>query len=367
MSIREKLGLGPKTAPATDAPATALTPTYFSDEEQALRDAALAAELARATIDEPREEDADDEPRERTEEEVMVEASERLEEMELPQGAWSLIDRACESISRNTGEGLPDEEAKEKAKQLASLFTAADNDLSVVLEALTVSTPVLDRPGVVYSALYRVLSQCVFFANLDYRQAEGMDGWSDDAVVEGWYMRYVNSSYVDEALSHIVRGTQADGSDDIALDAGNDDRGDDEVPVGFDTRREIQLQYLAEKYGRVGAGGGPRAQLSGADNDDFTNAVVQALEDVQMFFDLTCQSFGWDPNKPIPFANIANPDGSFTPILDATTALDAQEIKRKAAQAKRREKRTAVMSAAQLAAAAIIERTLARQSVHRRK
>ncbi len=60
----------------------------------------------------------------------------------------------------------------------------------------------------------------------------------------------------------------------------------------------------------------------------------------------------------MPYGNVRNPDGSFTPITDPEIALDATEIKRKAAQAKRKEKTRANLSAAAVAAQQLLAAAL---------
>lgn len=339
MNIREKLGLGPKKDNATST----LTDDYVEQaQQQADNDTAaqLGASDDDTTVEAPM-----------TEEEAMRDASERITALSLGEGSWSLIDRAMDSLARNTGTGLEDPDAVARAKQLASLIRAADNNLEIVVRALVGSTPVLDRPGVVYSLLYRVVQQSVFFANLDLRQAEGIDLYSDDALVAEFFARYTNSEYVDEALSRVVHTENGDVS--LSPDDQREKQQSDAAfsDMGFEARRDIELRYLFEKYG----------------SDDLGDAVVRSLEDVQLLCDLTAQSFGWPNDRPMPYANVREPNGSYTPITDARTALDAQEIKRKASQQRRREARAEQMSKAQLLAAEIVTASLARPTIHRRK
>ena len=134
------------------------------------------------------------------------------------------------------------------------------------------------------------------------------------------------------------------------------------APAGFETRREAQLRMLQEQYGHGASG--DRAHLVGADSEDAANAVLTATSDLRLFFQLTAESFGWGPERPMPYGNVRNPDGTFTPITDVEIALDATEIKRKAAQAKRKEKNRATLSAAALAAQAILAKALDSKKVH---
>lgn len=346
--IRESLGLEPKNTDPSAPPVTNLPDNYFSEEEAGLR-AQAAALGSGITLDPmPDEPEAtDDEPR--TEEEQMAHAAERLEKLELGHGSWTLIDRALDNIARNTGAGLTDEDARQRAKELAALVSATDNQLDVLVSAVAQATPVLERGLAVRNVLYRVLQQCVFYANLDYRQAEGIDAYSDDAVVAAFFERYVSSQYVEEALARVVDDQVLSTEDEREKEQHDAATSD----MGFEAMRDIQLRYLADKYG--------------VDASSLEEAVLQALQDIQLMFDLTAQSYGWDPNQPVPYAFVQEKDGSFTPINDAQTALDAQEIKRVAAQKRRREQRSEQMAKAQDIAAAIVAASLKRPTVHRRK
>lgn len=359
--IRESLGLGAKAADENTAPHTNLPDSYFSDEEVKLREQAAAELGSGVTLDPPPEdpEAADDEPK--SEEEVMAAAAEQLDALELGHGSWTLIDRALDNIGKNTGTGLTDEDARLRAKELAALVNATDNQLDVLVAAIAGATPVLDRGLAVRNVLYRVLQQCVFYANLDYRQAEGMDLYSDEATVAAFFERYVSTQYVEEALGRVVNEQALSADDEREREFSDEVRSSQ----GFDATRDIQLAYLHETYA-VGSSG-DRRFLATVENDDVAQAVVQALQDIQLMFDLTAQSYGWDPSQPIPYAFVAEKDGTFTPINDAQTALDAQEIKREASQKKRREQRSATMAKAQDIAAAIVAASLKRPTVHRRK
>ncbi len=282
-----------------------------------------------------------------TEEQVIARAAERLDTLELHPGSWSLIDRALDSMSRNTGAGLDDPDAVLEAKQRAALVKATDNDLSVLTQAIIATVPAVDAAGAVYSTLYAVMKNCVFFANLDYQQAQGMDSYSDDATVQAFFERYVSSTYVDEALSRVVDGRTLSADDTREKEQEDQQRSDQ----GFEARREIELAYLTEKYGAI----------------DVEDAVVQSLRDIQLLFQMTCESLGWPPERPMPFGNVRNADNvSFTPIDDAKTAIEAAEIARQASQKKRREKRAAMLTGAAAAAAAIVASSLKRPTVHKR-
>ena len=331
-NIRKLLGLGEKADPNT----THLPADYFDQPE-------IVDEAPR--IEASAEETASDEPL--NEVEAMAAAAERLEKIELGEGSWSLIDRALDSIARNTGAGL-DEEGQLTAKYRAQLAKLADNDLSVIVQGIIAASAATDAAGNVYSYLYAVLKNCVFFANLDYRFAEGMDQYSDEATVQEFFVRYTSSTYVEEALSRVVSDRTLSADDTREYEQERKTRSDQ----GFEDRRDIELRYLQEKYGA----------------EDPADAVLQALNDIQIFFDLTVASLGWDSNeRPMPFGNVREPDGKFTPINDAQNALDAAEIARQASQKKRREKRAQTMADAATAVAAIMAKSMQRPNVHLRK
>lgn len=354
MSIREKLGLGPKADPNQ----TNLPEGYL--EEGLARKQAEAAKVATAgpdvLLDGLPTDDLDREDERRaslTEDERLAEdmtnASERLEKIELSHGAWSLIDRAADSMQRQTGAGLDDPDAKQAAKERAALMKIADNDLTVCVQAIIAGSAPEDAPGNVYGFLYAVLKSATFFGNLDYRLAEGMDVYSDDAVVEQFFENYVSSTYVEEALARVV-GDQVLINDDIRESEQEEKARSD---MGFESRRNLQIEALRELYG--------------ASDDEPGEAVKQALRDVQLMFQLQTEAIGWPVDRPMPFGNVAEPNGTFSPIHDVQTALDAVEIKREAAKVRRREKRSATMSAAQLAAQAIIAKSMQRPNVHQRR
>lgn len=334
-SIRDTLGLGEKKDPNV----TTLPDDYFDQPQEQV---AAPADPVTAGL-----EDDLDEVVPLTEEEAIAQAGERLSTLELHPGSWSLIDRALDSMSRNTGSGLDDPDAVLEAKQRAMLVKATDNDLSVLTQAIIASSAPEDAAGNVYSILYAVMKNCVFFANLDYQQAQGMDAYSDEATVQAFFERYVSSTYVDEALSRVV-GDQVLSADDNREKEQEDKQRSDQ---GFEARREIELAYLTEKYHAL----------------DVEEAVVQALRDIQLLFQLTCESLGWDLMRPMPFGNVRNADGTYTPISDALTAIEAAEIARQASQKKRREKRTQMLSGAAAAAQAILAKSMQRPTVHLRK
>lgn len=353
MSIREALGLGPKTNPnQTDLPEG-----YLEDKAAAAEAAKVATAGPDVHLTDLPTDDLDNERDERranmTDDERLAEdmaqAGERLEQLELSTGAWSLIDRAADSMQRQTGAGLDDPDARADAKARAALLKIADNDLSVCVQAIIAGSAAEDAPGNVYGFLYAVLKSATFFGNLDYRLAEGMDIYSEDAVVEQFFDSYVSSTYMEEALARVV-GDQVLITDDIRESQAEEKARSD---MGFESRRNMQIAALRELYG--------------ADEDAPGEAVKTALRDVQLMFQLQTEMIGWSVDRPMPFGNVQEVNGSFTPITDVETALDAVEIKREAAKVRRREKRAAAMSGAQAAAAAIVAKAMQRPTVHQKK
>ena len=329
--LRSSLGLGPKS----DTPRAPLVDDTVdvTNEERAKEQAAMAASEPA-----PSDDDLLD---------PMQAAAAQLDGFELSRGAYSLLDRSLDSISKNTGAGLEDPDAVQEAKLRAALIRATGNSLSVAIQAVVQISPVEEAPNAVYSLLYSVMRNALFFANLDYRQAQGMDVYSEDAEVAEWFYRYVGDDTVFEALGHVVDGNE------LSPDARE---ADVEPPVGLESLRDRQLSMLVETYGNGASG--DRKHLVGADSEDAAEAVVTALSDLRLFFTLTAESFGWDPDRPLPYGNVRNPDGSFTPITDPVVALDATEIKRVASQAKRKERRRESLSKAAEAAQAILSKAL---------
>lgn len=271
---------------------------------------------------------------------AMQAAGKQLDNFELSQGAASLLDRALDALSKNTGAGLEDPAAVQDAKLTASIIRNAGNDLSVVLEAYTLVADPLNLGATIYSVCNKVMRQSLFFANLDYRQAEGLDIASDDSVTEAFFARYVDDQYVTEALGHVVEGVE------LVDDPREADR---EPPYGFETHREAQLKALARVYG----------------SEEPTEAVINALSDLRLFLQLLTEVHGWDPERPMPYANNMEPNGTFTPIHDVVQALELTEIKRAASQVRRRERAMATSAAALEKVRALMAAKVSGPKVHR--
>lgn len=235
-----------------------------------------------------------------------------LEGFRMTPGAKSLLDRAMDNLSKNDGAGLEDPDARIAAKQRAALVEAAGNDLSVVIAALVASCEgnPRDIAPTVFSVCFNVLKSAVFIANLDYRR------------------------YLDP---------RADFDLTMYVDLREDEPS---APAGLATSVEREFEYFRETYG--------------ASCEDIEDVFACSLEDLRLWLQLTSESFGWDPDRPIPFAYMQRPDGGFDPINDPALALDNAEIKRKEGQKRRRERETARMSAAALKAQQMVAASLKR-------
>lgn len=262
------------------------------------------------------------------EDDPAMKAAEALEGFTLTPGAKSLLDRAVDNIATSTGSGITDPELKQIISSRAALLAASGSDLSVAITAIVDSCtedPQAISP-MVYSLCYNVLKQAVFYANLDQRRY--LDPKGDFDLTPYNLTRRVE----DEAFGH-----------DFAADQREELR---DPPVGLDSAIEREWEYYREIYGVT--------------VDTTEDIFAAALNDLRLFLQLTCESFGWEPDRPMPFANIANPDGTYTPINDAAQAIDHAEVTRKARMAERRAKDAVRMNAAAQRAAEIARKALAR-------
>ncbi len=257
-----------------------------------------------------------------------------LESFRLTPGAKSLLDRAMDNVAKNDGSGIEDPDARIAIKQRAALVEAAGNDLSVIIAALCASCE--DNPRdiapAVYSLCFNILKSAVFIANLDYRRY--LDPRADFDLLPYGGAKYGQMTVEREAL-----GTDGD----FAADQREETR---EAPAGLDSMVEREFNYFRETYG------------SGL--EDYEDVFACALEDLRLFLQLTSESFGWDPDRPIPFAFIQTPEGTFEPINDPALALDHTEIKRKESLKRRREREGARMANAAKVAAQLVAKSLAR-------
>lgn len=264
-------------------------------------------------------------------------AAEQLEEFNLTPGAKLLLDRAVDNLSRNTGVGLVDEDAKFDAQQRAAIINASGNDISVAIVALSESCEVDEAGPIVYSLLFNVLKSAVFIGNLDYRQ------FLDPARDMDLHL-YVNYGEVGKSAGEDAR----DPSDPKFHTDSRQDRSPLEGQSGFETHAEFQFARMKELYG--------------SDMDDEGDVVAASLRDLRWYLQLLSESFGWDATRPMPFAFVQETNGEFTPITDAQVAMDHAEVRRAASRAKKRAKTNAVMSAAANKAREALLRRAAKQS-----
>lgn len=255
-------------------------------------------------------------------------AAEQLRGFALTLGAKSLLDRAMDSMAKNTGRNIQNADVAAEIAQRAALIEAAGGDLSIVLDALADSSGPLELPGVVYSMLYNVLKNALFIANIDYRRALDPKGDFDFAPYQ--------PRTIDEHLGH----------GEFAADQREEAHALSDAPIGCDSTLDRQWWAMRALYGDT--------------FEDFADAIPRSLEDLRLFFQLTCESFGWDPENVMPYMNEQQPDGTFKSTTDVLLALDAQEIKRQVARKKRNDER-----AATLASAADRARELARATLRR--
>ena len=266
-------------------------------------------------------------------------AAEQLGSFNLTPGAQLLLDRAVDNLSRNTGVGLTDEDAKFDAQQRAAIINASGNDLSVAIIALSEACDdPLDAAPIVYSLLFNVLKSAVFIANLDYRN------FLDPARDSDLHL-YVNYGEVGKSVGEDAR----DPSDPKFNPDSRYDVSPLEGQSGFETRPEFLLAQMRELYGEV-------------DIHDEGDVVAASLRDLRYYLQLLSESFGQDPSRPMPFAFVAETNGDFTPITDAQVALDHAEVRRQASRAKKRAKQGAAMSAAAAKAREALLRRAAKQS-----
>lgn len=246
-------------------------------------------------------------------------AADQLDAFQLSPGAQSLLDRAIDNTSTNTGVGLTDADAKADAQGRAAILQASGNDLAIALSALTCEAEGDEAAGVVYSLCFNILKNAVFIGNMDYRRF--LDPAQDNDL--HLYLREYDPR----------KGE--DGRDPRNEPAFETDRRQDTSPLegdtGFETGAEYQLAALRTLYGDISA------------EED---VVAASLRDLRFYFQLLTESFGWPVDRPMPFANVQETDGSFTPITDAHQALDTSELRRQASRAKKRARNGALVNAA---------------------
>lgn len=255
----------------------------------------------------------------------------QLSTFRMTPAARALMERAAANIAENKGENLPDEDARLKARETSDLIEDCDGDINAAIDALeaTIKDP-KELGSLVYSLLYSTMKSAMFLGNLDFRRAIDPKGDFDIR------------SYL-----HGGKGIGTKGED------GNDPRDlTDEMPVdsryetsplegqsGHETTLERELANLRTLYGKS------------VDHEFYPEEVVPtALEDLRLFFQLTTESYGWNPDQPMPFTTEQNKDGTFDPIHDVMRALDVTEIKRQESRKRRNIKQAGQLAAAREAA-----------------
>ncbi len=229
-------------------------------------------------------------------------ANDQLGEFKLSIGAKSLIDRAIDSTARSTGAGLNDENARMETKARAEFLSACGNDLNIALVSLSESVEDPDEgASQVYQLLYSVLKSAVFTANLDLRRFLDPDGDRELPM------------YIDRRENHSPLEGQS----------------------GHATAAENNLEYVREFYGS-----------DAVSTYEEGGVIISALNDVRWYFQLLSESFGWSLDRPMPFGNTQEKDGTYTPITDAVVALDLTEVRTKASRAKKAAARSSQMAAA---------------------
>ena len=225
-------------------------------------------------------------------------AGQELAQFDLSDLAKDYLARAVENASRNTGNGIADQQAKDKIRSTAELLQACDLDLGKTLLVLGETVPVEDLPNVVYSTCFSVMKAVAFLGNLGYRRAlDPKDGEGRPA---------------------------------------HDHRDDREAPYGLGPEADEHDGLLHEH-------------------------ILQAVDDVRMYLQLLTEMYGWDPLNPMPYAYMQEKDGTFTPIHGVEQAFDYLEVRRKESQAKRQARQAAVLATAAANAKEVLLRLAARK------
>ena len=249
-------------------------------------------------------------------------AAEAVGNYQLTPGAQSLIDRAIDSLAKSDGANIPDPEFKLAVKNRAALLSATGGDLELAIHCIveTMGEDPKSIAGAVYNLCYSTMKQALFFANMDYRRY--LDPKADfDLTV--YRHADVDESYDPESVKAAL-------GHDFYADRREEDR---EAPAGGDSVLDREWRYFADVYG------------AGVESTD--DIFVAAISDVRTWLQLLTEAFGWNPESPMPFANVSNPDGSFDAITDPMVALDYTEV-----QSKERRKKRQIATANAMGAAA---------------
>lgn len=174
-----------------------------------------------------------------------------------------------------------DAQARDEVLQRAALFTAFDNDLAKVLSQIAATVDTESAPGLAYSVCFAVQKACNFIANF-------------------WFRRALDPRDGEGTPVHDYREQR-------------------EAPYGLGAEEPAEEQ----RY----------------------ESVQEALEVLHIYLQLLTESFGWDPENPMPYLFVQEKDGRFTPMHDAGHVLDIMEVRAQTARAKRQERRSKGLAA----------------------
>ncbi len=227
-------------------------------------------------------------------------AAEELRTFPMSRLASKLIDEAMVNVSNNTGANLPDEDARFKAAAQAALVKAAGCNLTDTVLFLSDAVEPTSIGNAVYSFCFQVMKACMFIGNMQYRRALDPSG------------EYDLEKYVD------YREDQRTAPYGLGKD----------MPDEFDHGLEAFQQ------------------------------IERALQDIRDYLQLLSESFGWDPDQPMPFIFTSDDDGiTFKGVHDVGAALDITQVKSAASRAKRNQRQgDAMLRAAAAARASLLAR-----------
>lgn len=282
-------------------------------------------------------------------EDPAAKAALELGEFRMSPGAKYLLDAGVDNLARSNGAGIDDPDVRAAIKQRSELIEATGNDLSIAIQAIVGACEDRpgDAPGAVYSLCYNVLKAAVFIANIDYRRY--LDSKGDYDL---WASKYVPSSKGEDGR---------DWSETQRFEA--DQRSEHhEAPVGCDDENDHHREEMIDKYGEdpYGAQFASLQRLYGKSLQEEADIFAASLEDLRYFFQLTCEAYGWDPERPMPFGNIRKSETEYDPINDAWLALDDAELKRKESRKRRAEREAARLTDAAARAREIVANALKR-------
>lgn len=234
----------------------------------------------------------------------MSEVDRRLLEFRLTPLAAKLLEAACDNVAQNMGSGVMDKADQHQFQERAQMFAACGNDLTVVIDTVcgVVEDP-REAASIVYSTCYAVQKAANFIGNLWYRRA--LDPLEDEDLGD-----------------REGRGTV---------------KREDGTSFWADTRQEQR----EPPYGL-----GPDDESGGDEHYNPVLNTLTAYTELHDYLQLLTEAFGWDPERPMPYAVIMSDDGKFQHVTDAMHALDNMEISSKKSRAKRQVRQTQVMAAA---------------------